>query len=223
MKRGILGGSFNPVHAGHVRMAVEALEQMGLDRVDLVPAATPPHKPEHGMLTFAERLRLVELAVSGVDGLGADPLEGDRPGPSFTCDTLNCMLTEQPKDELYFILGVGTFLELPSWKRGLELPGLANLVAIRRWEVGEELVAAFVKKHWPAARSVSSTGGPEAWTFPSGNVLTLLDMPRLDIKAGDIRVRWLKRRSLACLVPPAVEAVLEKGGPDYEAAWGKRT
>ena len=218
MKLGILGGSFNPVHAGHLRMAVEALEQLDLDRVDLVPAGVPPHKPEQGMLPFAERLRLVELAVQGVDGLGANPLEGRRPGPSFTCDTLTCMRTERPADELFFILGTGTFLELGKWRRGLDLPGLANLVVVNRWERAAEEVGSFVAEHWPDAEPLDNG----SWRFAPGSVLTILDMPRLDIKAGDVRKRWRERRCLAGLVPPAVEAALEQGGEAYEAAWGPR-
>ena len=114
MKIGILGGSFNPVHTGHVRMAVEALEQVGLDRVDLMPAKEPPHKGSEGLLPFAVRLEMVERAVEAIPGLGANPVEGDRPGPSFTCDTLTCFRTEQPQNDFYFILGASTFLELPK-------------------------------------------------------------------------------------------------------------
>lgn len=215
---GVLGGSFNPVHNGHLRMAVEALEQLGLDRVDLVPAASPPHKPDTGMLDFGERLRLVELAVADVEGLGANPLEGHRPGPSFTCDTLHCMRTEQPHDEFHFILGTGTFLELGKWKQGLELPNLANLVVVNRWEQAVTEVADFLAEHWPEAEPQ----GHGVWRFASGSTLTMLDMPRLDIKAGDIRRRWRERRRLDFLVPEAVRLALEKGGEEYEAAWGAR-
>ena len=149
MKIGILGGSFNPVHTGHVRMALEMLERLGLDRVELVPAAHPPHKSDEGMLPFAQRLALVNLAVKGVDGLHSNAVEGRRPGPSYTCDTLTCYKTEQPADDFYFLMGVGTFLEVHKWHNGLTLNRWANLVCVNRWVPAREEVRDFVETHWP--------------------------------------------------------------------------
>lgn len=217
MKIGILGGSFNPVHTGHVRMAVEALEQVCLDRVELMPAKLPPHKPGADILPFSLRLELVEQAIRSIPGLGANPIEGKRPGPSFTCDTLTCFRTEQPHNEFYFILGASTFLELPKWKRGLELPNLASFIVVNRWEAAGE-VAGFVEDHWPEA--VCETTG--LWRFPDGATVHLIDIPRLDIKGGQIRRRWLERRDLSFLVPDGVKAFLEEHADEVERCWGVR-
>ncbi|MEF2145257.1 MAG: nicotinate (nicotinamide) nucleotide adenylyltransferase [Desulfovibrionaceae bacterium] len=225
---GILGGSFNPVHTGHVRMAVEVMERLGLFRVDLVPAAVPPHKSSQGLLPFDLRLELCELAVEGVPGLYANPIEGERPGPSYTCDTLTCYAA--PPAELFFLLGAGTFLELPQWQRGLELPDLANLVCINRgFSAAQEqgvppfaAVAAFVSGHWPEARPMSQ--GPEpSWQFPSGAQLICLEIPRLDIKAEDIRERWRSERNFSLLVPPGVEQWLKRNGSVLKTVWGSRS
>ncbi len=221
MKVGILGGSFNPVHTGHVRMALEVLERLGLDRVELVPAAAPPHKPAKGMLPFEERLALVELAIKGIDGLFANSLEGRRPGPSYTCDTLNCYHTKQPSDEFFLLMGVGTFMELPNWHKGLSLIQSANLVCVNRWVPVLDKVRDFVTKHWPEAVLEKHDHEP-IWRFENNNKLYYFEIPRLDIKGGDVRQRWLGHRCLSLLVPPSVEAVLERGGPLYESAWGKR-
>lgn len=218
MKIGILGGSFNPVHSGHLRMAIEVLERLDLDRVELVPAKLPPHKIGSDILPFEMRLELLERAIEGVPGLGANPLEGDRSGPSFTCDTLTCYKMEQPDSEVAFILGASTFLELPKWRRGLEIPDMASMVVVNRWEASSG-VAAFIGEHWPSAQLAEDN----VWSFPEGHFIRLLDIPRLDIKAGHIRQRWLERRSLRFLVPSGVEALLEERAGEIEEYWGKRT
>lgn len=217
MKIGILGGTFNPVHTGHVRMAVEVLEQLGLGRVDLVPASLPPHKRGEGLLPFELRLELVRRAIRGIPGLGANPLEAERSGPSFTCDTLTCYRTRGPADELFFILGASTFLELHTWRRGLEIPALASLVVVNRWEAADD-VAGFVAERWPEA--VREDAG--RWRLPGGNVIRLLDTPRLDIKGGHIRRRWRDRRNLSLLVPDGVRDLLEERADEVARYWGGR-
>jgi len=217
VKIGILGGSFNPVHTGHVRMAVETLERLALDRVELVPAKQPPHKRGAGILPFGLRLELLERAITGIPGLGANPIEGQRPGPSFTCDTLTCFRSGQPQDEFHFIVGASTFLELDKWRKGLELPELISFAVVNRWEAADA-VAGFVESHWPD--SIHEEKG--LWRFPGGNTIQLIDIPRLDIKGGHIRRRWLKRRDLSLLVPEGVKALLEERGDVIEASWGKR-
>ena len=215
---GILGGSFNPVHTGHLRMAIEAREQLGLDRVELMPAGVPPHKTAEGMLPFAERLRLVELAVADIPGLAANAMEGARPGPSFTCDTVQCYRTERPADEPYLILGAGTFLELDHWRNGMDLPRHVHLVVANRWDLRLEEVAEYVETHWPDAERETDS----YWKLPFGKDLHCIEIPRLDIKASLLRARWRRRRSLACLAPPSVVDALEVGGPAYDDAWGGR-
>lgn len=218
MKIGILGGSFNPAHTGHVRMAIEVLERLGLDRVELVPAKQPPHKKGTDILPFALRKELVECAIEGVPGLGVNPLEGERPGPSFTCDTLHCYRTEQVEAELTFILGASTFLELPKWRRGLEIPDMASMAVVNRWEAADE-VAGFIAEHWPAAERKEEG----VWAFPEGHWVRLIDIPRLDIKGGHIRRRWLEGRSLRFLVPPGVERLLNEKAREVEEYWGPRS
>lgn len=218
MKIGILGGSFNPVHSGHIRMGIEVLERLSLDKVEFVPAKQPPHKEGADILPFEFRLELVEQAIKGIPGLGTNPLEGKRPGPSFTCDTLHCYRTEQPETEFSFILGASTFLELPKWRHGMEIPDLASLVVVNRWEAADE-VADFVGAHWPEAKQ-RETG---VWAFPEGHTIRLLDIPRLDIKGGQVRRRWLERRNLRFLVPPGVEQMLDERAREVEEYWGRRS
>lgn len=217
MKIGILGGSFNPVHAGHVRMGIEVMEQLDLDRVELVPAKEPPHKDVRNILPFDLRLSMVREAVDGVSGLTANPLEGRRPGPSFTCDTLECYSTEQPQDDFTFILGASTFLELPTWRNGLEIPAMASMAVVSRWSAADE-VSGFIARNWPDAERVDDV----QWRFPAGNAVRLVDIPRLDIKGGQVRHRWLERRNLRFLVPDSVIALMEEHADMLEAHWGPR-
>ncbi|BCS90140.1 nicotinate (nicotinamide) nucleotide adenylyltransferase [Pseudodesulfovibrio sediminis] len=216
MKIGILGGSFNPVHTGHVRMALEVLERCSLDRVELMPAKVPPHKVNSDILPFEFRLEMVERAIESIPGLQPNAVEGERAGPSFTCDTLTCYRTEQPEIETYFIMGASTFLELPKWRRGVDIPDLTNLVVVHRWEAAAS-VAEFVGRNWPQALQDANL-----WRLPGGTTIELVDTPRLDIKGRYLRRRWRERKSLALLVPPGVEAMLEERADEIETHWGKR-
>lgn len=214
MKLGILGGTFNPLHTGHVRTALEVREALDLDLVELVPASVPPHKSGTGLLPFALRMEMVERAVGDIPGLNGNPLEDRRSGPSFTCDTLTCYREEQPESKLHFIMGAATFLELPTWHRGLEIPEMADLVVVSRWDAAERS-DAFIQEKWPDAVQE----GDGLWRVAEGNLIHLLEIPRLDIKASDLRERWLNGRSLHALVPAEVEAVLEEHRSEVEACW----
>lgn len=217
-KIGILGGSFNPIHAGHMRMAVEARETVGLERVLLMPAGEPPHKPSEGMLPFAHRLRLVELAVRGVPGLSASGFEGTRSGPSYSVDTLLALREKMPGDELFFIMGSESFLALPKWNRGLELPHLCSVIVVLRPGADSYNIADFAEATWPGMERC----GFGHLRFASGTSLCTVNMPVLEISSTDIRKRWRERRCLATLVPHAAEEILERGGSAYEQAWGLR-
>jgi len=199
-------------------MAVEAREAVGLDRVLLMPAGEPPHKSAEGMLPFAHRLRLVELAVRGVTGLSASGHEGTRPGPSYTVDTLTALREKMPGDEFTFIMGSESFVSLPTWHRGLELVHLASLAVVLRQGADAESIIAFAEAAWPGMERVAEGH----LRFATGNSLRIVPMPVLEVSSTDIRRRWCERRSLAMLVPAAAEEIIERGGTAYEQAWGRR-
>lgn len=201
-----------------MRMAVEVRETIGLDRVLLVPAGEPPHKPVEGMLPFAHRLRLVELAVRGVTGLSASGLEGARPGLSYTVETLLALREKMPNDELTFLLGSESFLALPSWNRGAEIPHLACLAVALRKGADMASLVRFAEANWPGMEQLSATH----LRFATGLSLHLVPMPVHEVSSTDIRQRWCERRSLSMLVPAPAEEIIERGGTAYEQAWGKR-
>ena len=213
---GILGGCFNPVHNGHLRLAIEVREQLGLERVELMPAHVPPHKSGEGMLPFALRAALAEAAVAGVPGLAVSRLEAERPGPSYTVDTLAALRAARPGVRHWFILGAADLPGLPAWRRGLELPALCDLAVAGRGEAGPEAVAAFVAAHWPGA----GPDGAGGWLLPGGGRLRPVALQRLDISASDVRARWLAGRCLAGLVPAEVARLLDAARHAARAAWG---
>ncbi len=171
MKIGILGGSFNPVHNGHVRMAIEVLERLSLDRVELVPAKQPPHKQEGDILPFDLRLELVNQAIDGVPGLGSNPLEGEREGPSYTCDTLNCYRTEQPDSDFFFIVGRPRFWSSTNGGEALRflpwrpLPWSTDGMLPRPWPDSSRRTGRKRSRN-PRASGSSLKGIPfDSWTF----------------------------------------------------------
>jgi nicotinate-nucleotide adenylyltransferase len=184
---GILGGTFNPPHAGHLVMAQEARHQLGLDRVVLMPAGVPPHKDVEGADPGPEaRLALCRLAAGGDACVAVSDLELRRPGPSFTVDTLRVLHERDPEHDLTFIVGGDMAETLPSWREPEAVLGLARLAVAERSGVRRE---ALVQR-------LSGLRGAERVVF--------FDMPRLDISSSDIRARVAAGRPIRHLVPDIV-------------------
>ena len=219
---GILGGSFNPIHIGHLRLAVEALERLGLDRVDLVPCAVPPHKPVQGLLPFAMRVRLIELTIADSPGISVNPLESHREGPSYTWDTLTEYARTSPPGALHFLLGATDLLMLPQWRRGLELPSLSNLVVVPREASDLHTVQQFVADQFGTAATPITAGNaavPAAWRFSQGTRLLYLPIPRMEVSASSIRYGWRSSGRLAGLLHPAALHELEQNRENITETW----
>jgi nicotinate-nucleotide adenylyltransferase len=118
---GILGGTFNPVHHGHLIMAEQALWQFNLDQVLWMPAGDPPHKPLAGGASKEDRLAMVKLAIADHERFACSDLEIRRPGPSYAIETLRCLIQEQPNTQWYWIIGVDALRDLPQWYQAEEL------------------------------------------------------------------------------------------------------
>lgn len=210
---GILGGSFNPVHNGHVRMAVEVREALDLSRVDFLPAQVPPHKGVSGLLDFSLRLELLHAAVQGIDGLTVSALEGELPIPSYSYLTLEYLQGAFPEVNYAFIMGAGDFLTLPDWYRGLELPLLSDIIVVRRQDVEMGAIDRFLDEHWQwtaAGRRIRRIAG--------GRSVFLVSIPRLEISSSLVRERFLAGRELAGLVPQSVCRRM-LGDPAFAASW----
>ncbi len=130
---GILGGTFNPVHIGHLKVAQEVRQQFGLDHILFIPCAFPPHKAEGGLASAMERLEMVRIAVRNRPGMMVSDIEIQRGGTSFTVDTLRGLKTEcTASAAFYFLMGVDAFLEIHTWKSFLELLDLTALIVMTR-------------------------------------------------------------------------------------------
>jgi nicotinate-nucleotide adenylyltransferase len=132
-KIAIFGGTFNPIHFGHLRAAVEIREGFGLDAVYLIPSASPPHKSHANLAPAADRMAMVKQAIERHRGLRASDLELKRKGPSFTIDTVCAFRKHLPEDAwLYLIMGIDAFLEIETWKSYQDLLHIIPLIVINR-------------------------------------------------------------------------------------------
>ena len=205
-KIGILGGTFNPVHFGHLRLGIEALEQCGLDRIEFVPTSIPPHKQGTDLYPFPFRCRLLQEAIAGSRGLVVNPLEGERSGPSYTVDTLKEYHKRQPGTQFFFVMGSEDFLQLEQWERWEELPLLTSFILVGRNGKEEAQLKRFLLEQWPDVKQVREN--PGQWVLQSKTEFYYLHVPRFDLSGSLIRQKLGKGLSLRFLVPDRVEQLL---------------
>jgi nicotinate-nucleotide adenylyltransferase len=191
---GILGGSFNPPHVGHLVMAQEAQTQLGLDKVVLMPVFVAPHKVLDDDPGPEERFELVRLATAKDDRLEVSRLELDRGGPSFTVDTLREIHATSPGDELTFIIGGDNAQALPAWREPEAVLDLATMAVAEREGIRRRDIAERVAE------------------LHGGDRLRFFDMPRLDISSSAVRRRVRDGRPIRYLVPDDVARVIGARG-----------
>jgi len=180
VRLGVLGGTFDPVHVGHLALAEGARRQLGLTRVLLIPAGQPWRKASRAVSPAEQRVAMLRLAVAGNPGLEVSTVEVDRPGPTYTVETLAKLKDEWPNEELVLILGEDALADLPNWREPDRIRELATLAVARRGE---------------------GDGGPAI--APASGMLWLAT-PRIEVSASEVRARVRHGRSIAELVPEAV-------------------
>jgi nicotinate-nucleotide adenylyltransferase len=206
MNIGLMGGTFNPVHCAHLRIAEEARDLCGLDRVLFIPAGDPPHKPLADEVSFARRCEMVRLAIAGNRAFELSEIEGQREGKSYSIDTIGYFATQLPNDELFFIIGSDSFLEIGLWHRYTEIFRLCSLIVVERpgRPVADPLEALPV-----AIRGeFSYTDTLRRLQHASGHFVLILKGRPLDISSTGIRSLVAAGSSITSLVPPAVEAYI---------------
>jgi nicotinate-nucleotide adenylyltransferase len=182
MRVGIFGGTFDPIHVGHLAIANAALESVPLDRIVFIPAKRAPLKDQGPVAGEADRLAMVELAIAGEPRFSVSQVELDRDGPSYTVETLERLAGA---DELFLILGGDALAALPRWKDPDRIRQLATLIVAER------------------------PGTPER--AANGSIVAF-DAPRIDISSREIRARAARGRSLRYLVPDPVWRHIEARG-----------
>lgn len=197
----VLGGSFNPIHYGHLLLADEVLEALGLDRVLFVPAAVPPHKSPAHLAPIADRYAMVQLATAGNPRFAVSDLELRRPGPSYTVDTLDAL--GPTGDTLFLLLGSETFLDLLTWREPRRIGRLARLVIVPRVGSPFDPEGAAAQK---VVRELGIEGGfvhVTSAAVPDRGVL-VVHATSLPISASELRRRVRDGRSVTYRLPPAV-------------------
>jgi nicotinate-nucleotide adenylyltransferase len=198
----VLGGSFNPIHYGHLLLADEVLEQLGLDRVLFVPAAAPPHKAAAQLAPAADRFEMVRLAIAGHPRFDVSDVELRRSGPSYTVDTLQALAATG--DTLFLVVGSETFLDLLSWRQPRRVASLARLVVIPRtgslFDPDSDAAQKVLREIGvaPAGFVHARAGVPLP---PAGVVVA--HVTSLPLSASELRSRVRDGRSLAFRMPPA--------------------
>ncbi|GAB4139967.1 MAG: nicotinate-nucleotide adenylyltransferase [Planctomycetaceae bacterium] len=196
MRVGIFGGTFDPVHYGHLLLAEQCREQCQLDSIWFLPSGLPPHKQDAEITPGSVRVEMLRLAISGHDDFTINDMELKRTGPTFTVDTLQQIHKEEdnPELKLFFLMGADSLLELKTWREPDRIAQLATIVAVNREglslpnpdqlcrELGSELMSRVVS----------------------------VAIPRLDLSSSDIRQRVREGKSIRYMTPRAVEVFIQQ-------------
>lgn len=220
--RALFGGSFNPPHVGHLRLAIEMAEILRplAGRLELMPCAAPPHKIASNLLPFDLRAAMVETCLRDLPGICCNRMEAARPGLSYTWDTLQACRQERPGQPLFFILGNPDYALLPHWHRGLELPGLCQLVVVPRGEGSEKKFLAATRAMWPGAQPCAPLlPGSRRMCLPDGGQVHFVPLPWISVSASRIRHRWLHGLNVDFLVPRPVLELLDAHRETVLAHW----
>jgi len=191
---GILGGTFNPIHLGHLLIAQDAMEQLGLDRVKFIPSATPPHKTVEKLASERDRLRMIVLAIRGNARFEADDIEIRRGGKSYSVDTLTELRRREPRTNFYFIIGSDSLRELHLWREVQLLVTLCTFVTVSR--------PGFEPKPVVDPRLDAATRRRLRQHVLWGHAC--------DVASRDIRARVASGRSIRYLVSDAVHAYIRR-------------
>jgi nicotinate-nucleotide adenylyltransferase len=205
-RTGLFGGTFNPIHLGHLRGAEEIRETFGLQEVIFIPAALPPHKTTKEIIEAHHRLEMVKRATRKNPQFSTSDVELKRRGKSYSVDTIR-YFREKYKDSLYFILGRDAFVEIETWKDFHNLFSLCNFIVMAR--PGFIQASPLPEVLAPAFRYDQGASG---WAHGSGNMIFFKEINFLDISSTKVRELTEKGRSIKYLVPPEVEAYIEKYG-----------
>lgn len=213
MRLGLLGGSFNPIHNCHLTIAAQTRDALDLDRVLFIPTGDPPHKHLGSLAPARHREAMVRLAIDGEPAFGISDIELRRQGKSYSIDTIRALQAEiGPASELFFIIGLDAFLDLPSWKEADTLLRTCHFVVVSRPRVSFRQLP--VMPLFPPVDHETLSALDEGLTsrlsipVPGGEMLTLLRLPPCPISASEIRQRIREGRSVADVLPLPVQSYI---------------
>jgi len=203
MKWGLFGGTFDPIHVGHLRCAEEVREIFDLDRIIFIPAARQPLKTEQDITPYVHRARMVELAIQDNPAFTLSDLEEQRGGTSYSIDTVTAFLNNAPENrEFYFIVGQDAFREIQRWKDWPLLLRRCHFIVMTRPGYEAEDLPAILTKG--IAKRYRYDHVEDGFTGPTGTSIYFRRLTFLEISSTDIRARLTKRQSIRYLVPETV-------------------
>lgn len=214
-KIGLLGGTFDPVHNGHLAVANHVLEHLGLNSILFIPAFLPPHKNGHAdgheITGFDHRLAMLQMATADNAHFNVSGIEAQRQEPSFTIDTLNILVQQLSEPtEMYFIIGVDAFLEIHTWKQYENLPGLIHFVIISRPAYSPDMVGQVISKYFGEYVYDQDF---EIWRpQQAGGNFFLLHMDPVHLSSTHIRENIRTNKSISGMVPATVEDYIKQQG-----------
>jgi nicotinate-nucleotide adenylyltransferase len=217
---GLLGGTLDPIHAGHVETALAAKRALGLDRVYVLPSNVPPHRAQQPFASGYHRFAMTALAIDGIDGLAASDIELRAPGPSYTADTLTRFRERSgiPGTRIFFITGADAFAEIETWHRYPEVLELAHFAVVSRPQFPVEGLRDVLPSLAPRMVSVGANREPQIANREPRTAnreprtanrdlpgIFLIDAPTPDVSSTEIRRRLFAGEPVSAMLPDAVE------------------
>lgn len=193
MRLGIFGGTFDPVHYGHLLVAEQCREQCRLDAVWFIPAGLPPHKMAQTIAGGKARAEMLDLAIAGHDRFRVDRRELERTDPCYTVETLAALASEDPSRELFFVLGADSLADFPTWREPARIVELARLAVVNRGGSAPADLSGLRQALGPAVESR----------------IDFVTIPGIDVSSTDIRQRVREGLSIRFMTPRAVECYLQ--------------
>jgi nicotinate-nucleotide adenylyltransferase len=220
MRIGLFGGTFDPIHWGHLRSAEEVREAFTLERILFIPTAKPPHKRGATKTSARDRLAMVRLALASNPNFSASTVEINRPGISYSIDTLRYFAARyRGNDTYYFILGLDAFREIGSWKDFREVFPLCNFIVTSR--PGSRKANLLSGVSVAVQKLFCYDSSRRVYRHRSGTTLHFLQLTDFAVSASDIRARVRQRKSIRYLVPKAVQDYIARRRLYLEPAEGK--
>ncbi len=210
MKWGILGGTFDPIHIGHLRCAEEIRELFALNQVLFIPASQPPHKDAPAITSFAQRARMVQLAIAGHPSFSFSDLEYKREGMSYSVETVAELRDRHPDLALYFIMGQDAFQDITAWKDWEKLLLSCHTIVMTRPGYKDKAPADILPLPFAGQFTYDATAG--GYQGPKGMTIYFRQVTLLDIASSDLRTRIKAGTSVRYLVPDPVLAYIDAEG-----------
>jgi nicotinate-nucleotide adenylyltransferase len=206
---GLFGGTFNPIHLGHLRAGIEIQERFSLDKIIFIPTAVPPHKKTDNLLSFHHRLKMVRLAIAGLPFLQVSDIEYKRKGKSYTIETVRFFKEKvKAKTALFFIVGMDAFLEINTWKDFKDLFALTHFVVMDRPGYRRSHLKEFLRKE--VSSEIRFYPQENRFDLPNGFSVYVSSLTLMDISSTRIRALRKEKHSLRYLLPQGVENYILK-------------